>query len=319
MTTSGAITFNQNRDQIIKAALRKLAVINASETPGAQLVSDCADQLNMLLKALNATGLHVWTESEATLFLQLGQVSYTIGSGSTDHCAPSYTATTLASAAALSATTISLTSTSGFAASGVVGVVGDDGVIIWTTQSGSPSGSNITLASGLTDSASAGNAVYTYTANIDRPLRVPSARRYNFPSLIDTQMIALSRIDYRNLPNKTSTGVPTQFFYDPRGGANAAGVFYVWPAPAGPSDGIKLTYYRQIQDFSTSANTPDLPQEWLDALVWNLALKMAPEFDCTPNRYAMIKEHAVASLESVMGWDREPESYYFGFNADQTQ
>lgn len=318
MTTSGSITFNYGRDQIIRAALRKLGVINAGETPGAQLVTDCADQLNMLMKALNATGLHVWTESEATLFLQTGQVAYVLGAGTTDHATDTYVATTLSSAAALNATVIALTSTTGFVASNNVGVVGDDGVIVWTTQSGAPSGSNVTLASGLTDSASALNPVYSYTSNINRPLRVAGARRYNFASAIETQMIALSRIDYRNLPNKTATGVPTQYFYDPRGGANATGVFYVWPAPSAPSDGIKFTYYRQIQDFNTAANTPDLPQEWIDALVWNLALKMGPEFDCTPNRYNMIKENAVASLESVMGWDREPESYFFGFNADQT-
>jgi hypothetical protein len=50
----------------------------------------------------------------------------------------------------------------------------------------------------------------------------------------------------------------------------------------------------------------------MDALVWNLAYKMAPEFDCPAQRYAMIKDQAASSLDNVMGWDREPESYLFG-------
>jgi hypothetical protein len=76
MTTSGTATFTYNRDQIIKMAYRKLGVINASETPSSQLVQDASDALNLWVKALNATGLHIWTEEEATLFLQPGQVSY---------------------------------------------------------------------------------------------------------------------------------------------------------------------------------------------------------------------------------------------------
>jgi len=318
MTTSGISSFTYNRDQIIKMAYRKLNVINASETPSAQMVQDASDALNLWVKALGATGLHVWTESEATLFLQTGQVAYILGTGTTDHATDTYTATTLSSAAALNATNIILTATTGFVANNNIGVVGDDGVIIWTTQSGSPSGSNVTLASGLTDSASALNPVYSYTTNINRPLRVAGARRYNFASAIETQMIPLSRIDYRNLPNKTATGVPTQFFYDPRGGANSTGVFYVWPAPSAPSDGIKFTYYRQIQDFSAAANTPDIPQEWGLAMIWNLAKEMGAEFDVSPNRWTLIKEMAAGHLDNVLGWDREPESYLFGFNADQT-
>lgn len=321
MTTSGTATFNFNRDQIIKSSLRKIGAIASGETPDANTVQDCSDQLNMLVKALNATGLHIWTETEAILFLQPNQVSYTLGSGTSDHCADmtqGYTATTLSAAAATSATSISVTSATGFAASYNVGIVLDSGSIFWTTESGASSGTTITLAGGLTGSAASGNAVYVYQTDIIRPLRIVSGRRFNFSSAIDTPMIAMSRIDYRNLPNKTNTGVATQFFYDPRGGANTQGVISVWPAPADVTNAVKFTWWRPVQDFTSSANTPDLPQEWLDALVWNLAYKMAPEYDCPPQRYAMLKEQAAVSLDLVMGWDREPESYLFGFNTDQT-
>lgn len=311
-TTSGTATFNFNRNQIITTALRKIGAIASGETPDAQTIQDGSDQLNMLVKALNATGLHIWTETEATLFLQPGQSSYTLGD-STDNCADTtYTATTLSASGGLNATTISVTSATGFAASYYVGVVLDSGSIFWTTESGAPSGTTITLASGLTGTAASGNAVYVYQTDIIRPLRVVSARRYQLSSGIDTQMIQMSRIDYRNQPNKSATGVPTQFFYDPRGGANTQGAFYVWPAPVDVTSAIKFTWWRPVQDFTSAANIPDLPQEWLDALVWNLALKLAPEYDCTANRYAMIKDHAVSSLDNVMGFDREPESYLFG-------
>lgn len=310
MATSGTSSFNFNRDQIIKAALRKIGAIAAGETPDAQTISDCADQLNTMMKSLAATGLHIWTETEATLFMQTGQASYSLG-GTIDNATESYTATTLASAAANGASSVSISSATGVATGYNIGIVLDGGSIFWTTVSNLVS-TTVTLGSPLTDSASAGNAVYVYQTQIIRPLRVVSARRSQLASALDTQMLELSRIDYRNMPNKLNTGTITQWFYDPRGGANATGQFFVWPAPSDVGSAVKFTWYRPLQDFTSAATNPDIPQEWLDALVWNLALKMAPEYDCSANRYEIIKDQAASSLDNVMGWDREPESYLFG-------
>lgn len=318
MTTSGTSSYNANRDQIIRMALRKLGAFEAGETPDDQTMQDCAQQLNMLVKSLEATGLHIWTETEATVFLQPGQRSYTLGTGTTDHATEDYTHTLLASDAISGATSITLDSVTGFGANYNIGIVLSSGDIFWTTQVGAAVGTTITLASGLTASAATGTQVYAYESNIVRPLRVVSARRYDFQSNLITPLILYSRVDYHNLPNQNDTGIPNIVFYDPRGGANTTGKLWVWPVPNVPTNGITMTWWRPIQDFDTAANTPDLPQEWLDCLVWNLAYKMAPEFDCPANRYTMIREQAAASLELTMGFDREPESYLFGFNTDQT-
>lgn len=317
MTTSGVATFNYNRDQIIKMAYRKLGVINASETPSSQMIQDASDALNLWVKALNATGLHIWTETEATLFLQPGQNVYLLGAGTTDHATENYTATTLSNSAVAGAFSISVTSPTGFATTYNVGIVLDSGSIFWTTQNGSGSGSSVPLAANLSGSASGGNAVYVYQTDIIRPLRVVSTRRYNFASAIDTMVTQMSRIDYRNLPNKTTPGVPTMTFYDPRGGANTQGSFAVWPAPSDTTNAIKMTWWRPVQDFTSAANTPDLPQEWGLALIWNLAKEMGPEFDITPNRFAMIEKMASGHLDNVSGWDRESESYLFGQDTSQ--
>ena len=319
MTTSGTSSFNFNRDQIINAAGRKIGAIASGETLNASAISDFSDQLNSMVKALNATGLHIWTEEEATLFLQPNQISYVLGGSTTDNAAlTSYTATTLANAANTSDTTLTLASATGFTASYYVGVVLNSGSIFWTTQSGAASGANITLILGMSGPAAAGNAVYTYQAQITRPLRVVSGRRFAFSGQLDTQMTAFSRIDYRNQPNKTTSGTITQYFYDPRGGAQNQGVMWVWPAPPDVTSALKFTWWREIQDFDTPGNTPDLPQEWLDFLVWGLAEKMAIEYDCPPQRYQLIKDQAAGALDLVSGFDREPESYLFGFNTDQT-
>lgn len=316
MATSGTSSFNATRDQIILAALRKLQAISATETAvNPTLITNCAFQLNAMVKSLNATGLHIWTEEEATIFLQPGQASYSIGGTTTDNAASSYTATTLSAAAVSGATSISVTSATGFGAAYYVGVVLASGSIYWTTQSGAASGSTITLNTGLSGAANSGAAVYVYQTQITRPLRVVGARRYNLVSGIDTMMTPIARLDYRNLPNKTATGVPTQIFYDPRGGANTQGIIYVWPAPADATSAVKMTWWRSIQDFTSPGNNPDLPSEWIDALIWNLARKLWAEFPISQVLRDTIMQEAEASLENVSGWDREPESYLFGFDA----
>jgi len=318
MAVSGTAAFNYNLDQIVRSALRKIGAIAAGETPSPQMFQDAKDQLNILIKAWDATGLHIWTEEEAILFTQPSQVSYTLGGNTPDSCAAtSFTQTSLTANASAGATTISVLSATGFAANYYVGIPLSTGYIFWTQESGAPSGTTINLTTPLTSAATAGSYVYVYQSQIIRPLRVLGGRRYYIPSSIDTPLIALSRIDYRNLPNKTTPGTITQYFYDPRGGAATQGVFYVWPAPTDANSAVKFTYMRPIDDFVTSANTPDLPNEWLDAIVWNLALKLALEYDTPPQRYEMLKEQAVSSLDLVMGWDREPESIYFGVNFDQ--
>jgi len=55
--------------------------------------------------------------------------------------------------------------------------------------------------------------------------------------------------------------------------------------------------------------------EWIDALVWNLARKLWAEFPISQALLENIKEEAAASLENVADWDREIESYLFGFDA----
>jgi hypothetical protein len=322
VATSGTATFNYNRDQIIRAAARKCNAISSGDVMSAAMLQDFADQLNIMVKAWNASGLHIWTETEATLFLQSGQFSYILGGATADHATLAYTgSTTILTGALPGATSIAVKSIIGFSNSDNIAVTLDDGTLQWTTVNGVPSGSTINLAAALTDSASVGNPVYDYPAAnaVVRPLRIVSARRYNFLSAIETPMDPpMSRLDYRALPNKTNPGTPTRFFYDPRGGANNQGIVYVWPAPADSANAMNFTWWRPIQDFNVPGNIPDLPTEWLDALVWNLAKKMTPEYPVNAQLYQIIAGEAAESLDLVTGYDREPESYLFGFNADQT-
>lgn len=309
MATSGTSTFNQTCSEIIKDAALKVRAIRGGQTAlPAAAMEDWRRALNMMTKQWQAEGLHVWTVTEGTLFPQASQVSYGAGGGATDHIAQTYVQTELSADEASGQTVLSVDSVSGIAANNQIGVALDDGTIHWSTVSGSPS-STVTIASALTDSASAGNAVFAYASNIVRPLRIVAARRHNIASGDDTPIDVVARLDYQALPQKTDTGTISQLFYDRQ---LSTGVVKLWQPPATVEDLVKFTWWRPIEDFSAAGDNPDLPQEWIGCLMWNLALWKTPEYPVEPHLFSIIKTMADDAKAAMSGFDREEESIKFG-------
>lgn len=309
MTTSGTTTFTRNRDQLIRSALRKISAFESGEAPDSDSVQDASDALNVMVKHWQASGIHIWRTTEATLFTQLNQNRYTLGSTSTDHATESYVETALTSAAILGATTVVLDSVTGVATAYKIGVQLDDGTIHWTTVNGAPVGSTVTLTAALTDSAALGNMVLVYQTSLVRPLKILSARRYNFVSAIETPIDENDRIEYQEMPNKTSTGSVSCFYYDRRGGANENGLIYLWPQPAAVDEAIKLTVARPIEDFAVAGDTADLPQEWIRAIEWGLADELADEYDVPEPKRTRIERRAAQFLSEANWWERELISF----------
>lgn len=311
MSTSGATTFKRNRDQLIGSALRKISAFESGETPDAQSVQDASDALNAMVKHWQASGIYIWTSEEAILFPVLGQVQYTIGTGSTDRITGSYTQATLTSAAALGANTIAVASVTGIATTYNIGVQLDDGTFQWTTVNGAPSGLTVTLTANLTDTAAIGNSVLVYQNSLIRPVKILDARRFNLTSLIDVPLMEMERAEYMDMPNKTSIGAVNSFFYDRRGATNTQGLFYIWPSPATTDEVIKITAARPIEDFTVAGDDADLPQEWIRAIEWGLADEIADEYDVPEPKRTRIERRAAQYLAEVNWWERELISFQF--------
>jgi hypothetical protein len=305
MATSGVTTFTRNRDQIIRSALRKCGAFDSGETPDADSVSEATEALNVMIKHWQASGIHIWSTQEATLFPQLGQTSYVISSTSTDHATPSYTETALTVAAVLGAGTITVASVTGIATTYKIGVQLDDGTLQWTTVNGAPAGLVVTLTAVLTDSAAIGNRVLVYQTNLVRPLKIISARRYNFASAIDTPLLEMDRVEYQSMPNKTNASTINSFYYDRRGGATNSGLIYLWPAPANVDEAVEMTVARPIEDFTVAADEPDLPVEWVRAIEWGLADEIADDYDVPEPKRSRIERRATQYLNEVNWWERE--------------
>lgn len=306
MARSGSYDYSRTRDQIIFGAMRLCGMKDAGQTPAAEDLADAAETLEMMVKAWQGQGLHLWKQKEATLFVQPGTRSYTLGP-SGDNATQSYTETTLAADAVATDATISVTSATGISDTYYIGIVLDSGTIQWTTVSGAPSGTDVTIADALTGDASSGNAVYVYASKIQRPLRVLSIRREN-SSGTEIELELVSRDEYFELPNKTTRGVPTQAYYDPQ---LDIGRLYFWVIPESVDYKFNITYLEPIQDFDEAANEPDFPAEWLEALKYGLAVRLAPEYGLDIPSRQWLKAEAEQYYNAVAMWDNEPESYFF--------
>lgn len=170
------------------------------------------------------------------------------------------------------------------------------GIQIWRMAEGT-----VTLA--------VGQASYTLGTDPSvKPLKIISARRFNTTSLIDVPLDEMDRVEYQEMPNKTSTGAVNSFFYDRQ---NGTGTFYVWPSPENTEEIIKYTYARPIQDFSAAGDSADFPIEWTRAVEWGLADEIADEYDVPEPKRTRIERRAAQYLAEVNWWERELVSIEF--------
>lgn len=274
MATSGSTDFTLNRDELIKDALILLGAVGADQSVSSEDNNLANRALNRLIKAWQGQGIHLWTETEATVFLIKGQESYALNAASGDHASKTVVETTLSAAEASGQTILSITDTTGMTASDNIGIELDDGTRQWTTISSVDSSTQVTVAAALTGAAASGSSVYSYTTKLARPLDIISVRVKDNGGY-ETRTRRVGRDDYFTQGDKSAQGKVIQYYYDPQ---LSTGRLYVWPTSDNVDDRLKITYRRSLEDVDSGTDTFDFPQEWLDALTYNLAVRLAPAF-----------------------------------------
>lgn len=158
------------------------------------------------------------------------------------------------------------------------------------------------------------------TLNTVAPEKVIQAvRRYNYnnpPGFIDVSMEIYTHDYYNTLANKESTGAPLGLFYQPLGPANSNyGRIKVWPLPSQNwiDDGeVVITYQRPVQDVgSTSTFNLDFPDYWQNALIYQLAYALAPNYGIDINLRSALKNDRDEEIQKAMGFMTEEGSISF--------
>ena len=303
MATSGSTDFNLTGTQWVTDALELIGVVKEGTDITDQQLDRGLRAANRLLKSESAE-FHLWKFEEITIFGVVGQAKYDLPGANGALTADIATTTTDADEAT-SQTVISVTKTTGFTNSDTIGIVLDDDTIHWTTISSFVTDDTVTIASGLASAAASGNKVYVYTTAVVRPLKVLTARS----SLNDNdtpELQVLGRTEYDNLPDKTIEASPVQVYYDPQ---ITIGELFLWPTPDDVAKVYKITVQQPIEDLDAGTDNIDVPQEWLDYLVYKLAIRRAPAYGKSLSQeillvYAELKDR-------VESWDEEDEPISF--------
>jgi len=137
--------------------------------------------------------------------------------------------------------------------------------------------------------------------------RMISVRRRYTTSAIDTPMSEMSRQEYDDQPNKETASVPIMWYFNPQ---RSSRTLYLWPPASAQTVtqySLRYTYYRVIDDIDSLNNDADLPQEWLECLVWNLADRLMEPYNVN---YPGVTARAAALLSQLSGQDQESASVY---------
>ena len=133
------------------------------------------------------------------------------------------------------------------------------GLNLWTVKQGT-----ITLTQG--------QAQQTLTDDVVDILEVTLRR-----SSTDYEVERISRGEYATLPNKTTQGRPSQYYFD----RQIDPVINLWSVPENSTDQLIYYYVQRIEDADALVNTTDMPFRFYPCMVaglaYYMAMKRAPE------------------------------------------
>lgn len=238
---------------------------------------------------------------EGTLFLRVGQSVYPFGDATT-HLANDYFASQVTTAAVTGATTLLVESTLGFANGNPIGVIGSNNDLQWFTISSFVTDTSVTLSSGVLTDIAENAIIYTYEADSFIPVvRILDVRRKQLTDY-EIPINFISREEYMSLPNKDQPGNAIQAYYSRQ---IPYGTMYVWNAPYSSVPVLRFTYERKLQIMTEATQTFDVPENWYDAIIYNLALRLIPIFGASQARKIDLQVLAKESLDMALGFDTD--------------
>ena len=133
------------------------------------------------------------------------------------------------------------------------------GVNLWTVKQG-------------TATLTQGTATVTLTADVVDVLEIVLRR-----GSTDFEIQRISRGEYATLPDKTTQGRPSQFWFNKQ----ISPIINLWAVPENSTDQIVYYYVQRIEDADALVNTTDMPFRFYPCMVaglaYYLAMKRAPQ------------------------------------------
>jgi len=271
--TSGSYVFDKNLgiDEIIEDAYERIGMQGVS---GYQLKT-AKRSLNILFSEWGNRGLQFWEVKNQNVALVDGQAVYTFFRSPSDGTS-SGISTTLSAGINTSVTTIGVASVTGLPTSGII-IIGTEQI----TYSGISSLNLTGCVRGVNGSTAAthttGDAVLQFPIGMtdiqEAAYRVKSTS-------VDTPMTKISRSQYQGFSNKTSEGLPSQYWVQ-RFIDKVTMTLYLTPGASEDGNYINFYYTKRIDDVGAYTNATDVPYRFVPCMIaglsYYLAVKYAPQ------------------------------------------
>jgi hypothetical protein len=155
-----------------------------------------------------------------------------------------------------------------------------------------------------------GTASYTVgpsqTINCPKPLRILQAFRTPTGG-VNTPLTVINRYDFNILPNTGAEGEPVDLYYQP---LRTTGTIRLWPIPDNSTTSITFHYHSPYEDMDSASNDFDFPSEWIQALIYNLAWSLAPEYGIPPLDRGILQKEADYWHQYALSTGTEEGSIY---------
>lgn len=156
-------------------------------------------------------------------------------------------------------------------------------------------------------STSSYNIGNSQTLATPMPLKLIQAYRVEASGAVNVPMQVENHYDYNLLPVNAASGEPITIYYQPFA---SYGTIKLWPTPVDATTNITIIYQRPFEDMVAGTDDIDFPPYWTDAIVYNLAWRLAPEYGTSKEDRASIKTEAKEFTELAEGFGTEEGSLY---------
>jgi len=293
MTTSNSKNFEIDVAEYIEEAFERCG----QEVRTGYDLRTAKRSLNLLFADWANRGLNQWTIEQTTITLAAGISEYPSGS-----------------------LTLSVAATGSFTVGETI-TGGTSGAIASITSSPTTTSFATTIPVGsftLNETITGGTSGATTTVSAVQDLSDTQSTIDMLSAVVtrtgtDFEITRLSRSEFLNIPTKTQTGRPNQFFLD----RQISPVLKIWPVPDNSTDVIKFNRLTRIDDADAFTNTVDIPFRFYPCLAAGLAYYLSMKR--SPQLMAPLKAIYEEEMLRAMEEDRDrasfkisPPSYQYG-------
>jgi|TARA_R110000803_G_scaffold67511_1_gene129243 hypothetical protein len=159
-------------------------------------------------------------------------------------------------------------------------------------------GVNLWTIEQVTTNLTAGTSSYTLNS-FDIDIVSAVIRQINGSTTTDIQLTRIGRSEYLNIPDKASTGRPTQYFLD----RQTTPVVKVWPTPdSAATYRLVANTIQRIDDVTASAQEPEIPSRFMPCMASGLAYYIALKKN--PERVPLLKQQYEQDFQLAADEDR---------------